>query len=420
MKDTELFTQLLGIHQPWYITRVEFTKEENRVDIFIDHAENLEFPCPECGIYCSVYDHTKERELRHLNVFQMETYIHVRFPRVECKQHGVRQIVSDLVEGSSTMTFAFESHVLDLAQECSIEGITRLVGGCSWHACWRAFERAVERGRSRKARKIPERLSVDEKSFAKGHKYETIVVDSVRSSVEFVCDDREQESLEAYYKQFESDDLGKVKSITMDMWDPYIAATKVYIPEAAKKIVFDRFHVMKHVNNAVDKVRKEEHKDLQAAHDDSLKGTKHLWLWAHERIPAFRLEEFTRLRSQDLKTGHAWAIKENIRQLWNYVYEKCMRQYFAKWYWWATHSRLEPMIGAAKTLKVHLDNIVTYAHHHVTNAICESLNSKIEKVKRMACGYRNREHYRIAIYFHCGGLDLYPRTSANGVQILTA
>jgi transposase len=89
-----------------------------------------------------------------------------------------------------------------------------------------------------------------------------------------------------------------------------------------------------------------------------------------------------------------------------------MRKFFKRWYFWATHSRLKPMIVAAKTLKAHIDNIVTYAKHRITNALGEAINAKIEKVKRMACGYRNRKNYRTAIYFHCGGLDLFPRPPA--------
>ena len=99
---------------------------------------------------------------------------------------------------------------------------------------------------------------------------------------------------------------------------------------------------------------------------------------------------------------------ENIRHLWDYRYEAHMRRYFKRWYFWATYSRLAPVIKAANTLKTHLDNIVTYARHRITNALGESINSKIEKIKRLACGFRNRSHYRTAIYFHCGGLSLFP------------
>jgi transposase len=309
------------------------------------------------------------------------------------------------------MTFAFESYVIRLAQECSIESVKRLCG-LSWERGWNALERAVSRGRSRKVHRIPARIGVDEKSIAKGHRYESLVYDLDGGTVEYVCDDRGQESLESYYRQFSQEERAGVKAVAMDMWDPYIAATRAYIPEAEKKIVFDRFHVMRQVLEAVDKVRKHEHKELLERGEQVLKGTKYLWLWSEENIPFWRREEFDSIRAKDLRICRAWAIKENLRHLWDYHYEAHMRKYFKRWYFWATHSRLAPVKKAAKTLKVHLDNIVTYARHRITNALGESINAKIEKVKRLACGFRNRAHYRTAIYFHCGGLDLFPKPPA--------
>lgn len=199
----------------------------------------------------------------------------------------------------------------------------------------------------------------------------------------------------------------------MDMWDPYIAATRANVPDAEKKIVFDRFHVMKHVLAAVDEVRKNEHRALADAGEETLKGTKYLWLWSRENIPQWRQEEFEALRAKDLKVCRAWAIKENLRHLWEYRYAASMRKYFNRWYFWATHSRLAPIKKVAKTVKAHINNIVTYARHRITNALGEAINGKIEKIKRMACGFRNRSHYRTAIYFHCGGLDLFPKPPAN-------
>jgi transposase len=105
-------------------------------------------------------------------------------------------------------------------------------------------------------------------------------------------------------------------------------------------------------------------------------------------------------------------MKESLRGFWDYVYPKCAAKYFQAWYFWAAHSRLAPIIAAAKILKRHLPNLLTYFTHWITNATAEGINSKIQTIKLMACGYRNREHYRTAIYFHCGGLDLYPRPAA--------
>jgi transposase len=408
MDEKALFTKILGIHLPWYVKEVVVNEKDKRVDIYIDHERDIQVRCPECERFYGMYDHGPERVYRHLDTCQMATFIHVRPPRVNCPVHGVKQIDSEFGENGSDMTFAFESYVIGLAQECSIEAVKRICR-LSWDRGWAALERAVGRGRSRKVHRIPARIGVDEKSIAKGHRYESLVYDLDGGTVEYVGDDRRQESLESYYRQFSKEELSGVEAVAMDMWDPFIAATKAYVPEAEKKIVFDRFHVMRQVLEAVDKVRKNEHKQLSESGEQVLKGTKYLWLWSEENIPLWRREEFDSIRAKDLQICRAWAIKENLRHLWDYRYEAHMRKYFKRWYFWATHSRLVPIRKAAKTLKVHLDNIVTYARHRITNALGEGINAKIEKVKRLACGFRNRSHYRTAIYFHCGGLDLFPK-----------
>ncbi len=411
MDEKVFYTKILGIKLPWFVKQVIMDEATQRIDIYMEHEKDIRVRCPECGAFYGMYDHAPERVYRHLNTCQMETYIHVRPPRVNCPTHGVKQIESAVGENGSDMSHAFESLVIRVAQECSIEGTARLCG-LSWDKGWNALERAVNRGRGRKVHRIPSRIGVDEKSIAKGHKYESLVYDLDAGTVEFVWDDRGQESLESYYRQFSKEELSDVKAVAMDMWDPYIAATKAYVPGAERKIVFDRFHVMKHVLAAVDEVRKSEHRELSECGEQTLKGTRYLWLWSEENIPSWRRGEFEALRAKDLQICRAWAIKENLRHLWEYRYEAHMRNYFKRWYFWATHSRLEPIKKAAKTVKSHIDNIVTYARHRITNALGEAINGKIEKVKRMACGFRNRSHYRTAIYFHCGGLDLFPKPPA--------
>jgi transposase len=408
MDENLLFAKLLSLRAPWFVKKVAISEKEQRVDIVVDHEPGIRVRCPVCDKYYGTYDHSPERVFRHLDTMQMQTYIHVRLPRVNCPEHGVKQIDPQFGENGSEMTFAFESLVIRVAQECSIEATSRLCG-LGWEQCWNALDRAVKRGHRRKIHRIPKRIGVDEKSFARGHKYETLVYDLDAGTVEYVGDDRGQQSLEQYYSQFSIEERSKVTAIAMDMWDPFIAATKKYVPQASHKIVFDRFHIMRHVLAAVDKVRKMEHRALHEAGNDILKGTKYLWLWSQENIPVWRKEQFDFLRSRDLKVCRAWGIKENLRHMWNYEEAADMRGYFQRWYFWATHSRLEPIKKAAKTLKGHLENIVTFAEHRITNALAEGINTKIEKIKRMACGFRNRSHYRIAIYFHCGGLDLFPK-----------
>ena len=282
MDEKTFYTKILGIKLPWFVKQVIMNESAQRIDIYVDHERDIRVRCPECGEFYGMYDHAPERIYRHLNTCQMETYIHVRPPRVNCPTHGVKQIESEVGENGSDMTHAFENLVIRVAQECSIEATARLCG-LSWDKGWNALERAVNRGRGRKEHRIPSRIGVDEKSIAKGHKYESLVYDLDAGTVEFVWDDRGQESLESYYRQFSKEELSGVKAVAMDMWDPYIAATKAYVPDAEKKIVFDRFHVMKHVLAAVDGVRRNEHHELSECGEQTLKGTRYLWLWNEER-----------------------------------------------------------------------------------------------------------------------------------------
>ncbi|MDC8449190.1 MAG: transposase [Nitrospira sp.] len=189
---------------------------------------------------------------------------------------------------------------------------------------------------------------------------------------------------------------------------PYIQATRAQVPHADKKIVFDRFHVMGHVGKAVDTVRKQEPRALRASGDETLKGRTYLWLYSREHVPERRRDEFAALMRQELKVGRAWALKEALRRLWPSVYPASGWKCWKRWYFWALHRRLESMRKAAETIRRPIANLVTYYQHPVTNATREGLNSQIQKIKSMACGFRNIEHFKPAIYFHWGGLDLSP------------
>jgi transposase len=192
------------------------------------------------------------------------------------------------------------------------------------------------------------------------------------------------------------------------MWAPYFESGAD--PRPASKIVFDRFHIMGHVGDAVDRVRKAEHRALRAAGDETLTGTKYLWLYGAERMPEQHQDRFLALQALELKTARAWVIKETLRHLWSYQREGWARRHWTAWYFWATHSRLQPVIEAARLIQRHLPNVMTYFTHRITNAVSEGLDSKIQTIKKRAYGFRNREHFKTAIYFHCCGLDLYPVT----------
>jgi transposase len=402
-----LYAALLQLPRPWRVREVRLDRAVERVDVWLEHGPGVKWPCPECGEAASVYDHAEERVWRHLDTCECQTFLHARLPRVDCAAHGIRQVRAPWAPPSSQFTASFQGRIIDTLKECDVTGATRLTG-TTWDEAWGVMEKAVARGLARRERRVPRFLSIDEKSFARRHRYETLVCDRERGTVEYVAEDRRQESLEAYYRQFSVEELAGIEALAMDMWDPYVAATRAYVPDAPEKIVFDRFHVVRLVTQAVDAVRRQEHKRLRKTGDDRLAGTKHLWLANEENIPDWRRAEFAAIKNANLKTSRAWALKESLRSFWDYRYPKRAADYFRRWYFWATHSRLSPMIRAAKTLQRHLPNLLTYFRHRISNATAEGLNSKIQMVKEMACGFRNRDHYKMAIYFHCGGLNLYP------------
>ena len=194
----------------------------------------------------------------------------------------------------------------------------------------------------------------------------------------------------------------------MDMWEPYVQSVLAHVPDGRTKIVFDKYHIMSHMGTAVDTVRKREHRVLRDEGNDVLAGSKYVWLYAGPNVPEQHQTRLLGLLERPLKTARAWAIKETLRDFWQYRRVGWARVFWKHWYFWATHSRLAPVIKVAKMLKRHLPNVLSYFTHRITNAVSEGLNSKIQTIKKRAYGFRNLEHFKTAIYFHCGGLQLYP------------
>jgi transposase len=410
MQDTKLFETILGLQAPWHIARVALDTSGERVDLWVEHAADAAWACPACQQPCPGHDHAEERVWRHLDTCQYQTFLHARVPRVDCPTHGVRQVGVPWAAPRSRFTLLLERLIIDLITQCStVTGACR-IARVTWDEAWGVMDRAVTRGLQRRTAAPRRYLGVDEKAFRKGQRYHTIVCDLETATVQYVAADRTAASLQGYYTQLTAEQREALQAVAMDMWPAYIRATVEGLPQGDTKIVFDRFHIMREMTRAVDTVRKQEHRTLLRAHGTSpLTGTKYLWLYGEERLPAERTDAFAALQTQHLKVGRAWAIKELLRDLWTYRQGAAVRRFFARWYGWAIRSRLEPVKQVARMLHRHLDGVLRYVKHPITNGVAEGLNSKIMSIKRKAGGFRNAEHFTTAIYFHCGGLDLYPR-----------
>jgi transposase len=408
MRDVELYRALLGLTAPWTVAGVDVDLKGQQVVVRVDVGAGP-YPCPECGVPGPRYD-SKPRRWRHLDTMQFTTWIDADVPRMQCGTHGVKQVRVPWAEPGSQFTALFERLAIDLLRECSITGAVRLLR-ISWDEGWGIKGRAVKRGLARRTPQIGARLGIDEKAIAKRHRYLTVVADLEQSRVLYLADDRKQESLDSFWTTLTPAQRDGISAVAMDMWEPYVQSTRTHLPGAEDKIVFDKFHVVKHLHDAVDQVRRGEHRTLKRAGDARLTGSKYLWLRRPEHMTEAQRATFRALQREDLKVGRAWALKEQFRTFWEYRYRGAARTFFSRWYWRATHSRLKPMAAVAKLIQRHLPNLLTYLRHRLTNAGLEGVNAVIQWVKKTARGFRNAEHFKTAIYFHCGGLDLYPHES---------
>lgn len=408
MRDRDLYAQILGIRAPWSVTDVELDKAQEEVRVSLVAESGFQFTCPECAKPAPGYD-TRSRSWRHLDTCQFKTILTADVPRVQCPEHGVLQVRVPWAEPGSGFTALFERLVIDWLMETSISAVARLLN-MSWDEVNGVMERAVRRGLSRRKVEVPTRIGVDETSFQKRHEYVTVVCDLDHSRVLHVADDRRKESLDVFYQSLPREDLWKLRVVAMDMHQPYISSTQEHLLFADERIAFDKFHVAQHLGNAVDRVRRNEHRELTAQGDDRLKGTKYFWLENLATMRDDRRQRFESLRAMCTKVARAWSIRETAMQLWGYVSQAFARKAWMKWISWASRCRLEPIKRVAATIKNHLQGIVTAVVTKATNAAAESINAKIQQIKRSACGFRNRERFRNAIYFHLGGLDLYPTT----------
>lgn len=409
MHDTELYHHLLGLKEPWSVSEVKINIKDQRVDVWVQHPKGLQWGCPECGAQGPLHDHAEERVWRHLDSCQFRTFLHARPPRVVCPEHGVRQVRLAWAERRSRFTLLFERFAIEVLGNTHIQAGRRILG-ISWDEAWHLMDRAVQRGLRSKPKRIIAQLGVDEKHAGAGQDYVTIVCDLDRGSVEEVTEGNNCASLEAYFDQLTDEQLHGIEAVAMDMAGGYINAVSGRLPNGREKIVFDRFHIMKLMNEAVDKVRKQEHKHLSEEDNPMLTGTKFLWLYGQERLPSRHWDWFASLRTAGLKTARAWAIKEMLRHLWEYKSRAWAEKYWKRWYFWATHSRLEPVKKIAYTLKSFLYGVLNYCKHRITNAMTEGINSKIETIWKSACGFRNKHRFRTVILFHLGGLKLYSPT----------
>ena len=306
----------------------------------------------------------------------------------------------------SRFTLLFERFAIDvLLSAKSITDAVKILR-LSWFQIHEIQDRAVKRGLARRKQEIIEHAGIDEKSFLKGHSYASILTDLNQGRVLEVVPERTEGAAESLLRSLPNAQITRIEAVAMDMWPAFMNACRTVVPNA--EIVHDKYHIASYLGKAVDLVRRKENRALIKNSDNTLKNTKYLWLANPASWDKKTKNTFRNLALDELKVGRAWSIKESFRHFWNFRYQGAAKNFFKSWYFWATHSKLKPVIEAAKTIKRHLQGILAYLKYQITNAVTEGLNSKIQSIKSNARGFKNFQNYRIAILFNCGKLSLHP------------
>ena len=407
MNDRELYQRILGLVAPWEVTDIRLSFADRSVTVVVGHGAGRPMACSVCGVFGGVYDH-RSRSWRHLDTCQLQTVIEASVPRVHCPEHGVLQVRVPWAEEGSGFTALFECMVIAWLHEANISAVSDLVG-LTWDEVDGIQQRAVDRGLARRQTKPVAHVAIDETSFQKRHEYVSVITDRERGVVLEVLEDRTKEHLSSWLILQGTSQLCAIKSVSMDMWPAFINAFLEQVPEAKNKICFDRYHIASYFGDAVRKVRNQEHKAFM--HKDgisALKGTLYDWLRTSAKTDNRSRRSFMELTRQTLKTARAWAIKEQAGKLWQFCSRTWAEKGWKHLLQWIGRCRMEPVQKVGRMVKKHLWGILNAVVLGATNAISESINAKIQKVKNMACGFRNRQRFRRAIFFHLGGLDLMP------------
>jgi transposase len=399
------FKGLLGLDDPWKVVSVMRNEEQGEVALELEHPKGQKVECPDCGALCSKADHTHTRGWRHLDTMQYVTILRARVPRSNCTECGVKTTRVPWSDRFTRMTRMMEDHLVDILMSASSISAACELAGIDWSTAHRLMERAVERGLQRRESSTPLKLAgMDEKSFGRGHSYVTILNDLERACVIEVVRDRTREAAKEAWASVSEPARMEVEAVAMDMWPAYQGAAEAMVPNA--DVVFDRYHLSSHLNNAVDKVRREEGKVFRAEGDERLTSTRYLWLTNPENLSEKKADDLAKLCHQRMKTARAWAIKEAFVEFWFQLGPLSANAYFQEWYQWAIRSQLAPVKKVARMIKSHIGNLLTYFKHWITNAVSEGLNSRIQSLKSAARGFKRFENYRTRILFFCGGLDL--------------
>lgn len=402
------FAVSLQIKEPWKLMHIDFDEEEDAWHLFIDFERGALFSCPHCGAMCTAHD-TEMKKWRHLDFWTWKTYMHARVPRTGCDAcKRVTLVPVPWSRSTSHFTLLFDAWAMRLMAEMPVNAAARELREHDTRM-WRIFHHYVEKAMAELDLTAVKRIAIDETSSRRGHRYITLFVDADAKTVLFATEGKGMDTLGRFKELLAAKgaDAQQIQEVCCDMSPAFIRGIQDYFPDA--EITFDKFHVMKLVNEAVDEVRIAEQKRTP-----ELKHTKYIWLKNESNLKAEQKETLARLKDTNLQTGRAYRLKLAMQDFWQTPHILA-DVYLREWIGWAMRSQLTPMVSLAKTIKQHEEGILRWFHNKMTNGLLEGINGLVQAAKRRARGYRNVENLIAMVYMTANKLRM-PTLGARRAQ----
>ncbi len=401
MNSKEIFSIALGLEHPWYISSITFDKENSQLDIHLSFERGHKFESMDGELY-TAHD-TVERKWQHLNFFQHHCYLHAKVPRVKQSDGKIKTQPVPWARPQSGFTLLFEAFsMLLIENEMPINKAAEVLSVYP-KRLWTIFNYWISLAHTSDEIGELKQVGFDETSTKKGHQYVTTTVDLQERRVLYVAEGKSASSIEesVAYLEEKQVDIKKIEDVCIDMSRSFISGCNAHLPNAS--ITFDKFHVVKEVNKAMDELRKLERKG-----NELLKGHKYTLL--KSRLTPKLQEERDILLEYYPKLGEGYRLKELFKDFWEIEDKEEAEGYLSFWCDLAEESGIQPFIKVSKTIKAHWSGIINYIQSRINNGILEGLNSKIQLAKKRARGFRNTQNFINMIYFICGKLKFdYPR-----------
>lgn len=358
--------------------------------------------CGRCGHPGKYRDTRPERKFRHVPLWGIPVLLFYSPRRVLCRHcRGIYVESIPWAAGKRRLTKAFACYLATWARLLPWLEVARLFR-CSWGTVAAAVDFVVTYGLENRDLAGITHIGIDELSRRKGHQYLTNVYDLKAKRLIWSGEGRSEETLREFFDFFGEQRAKQLRGICCDIWMPYINVIEEKAPNAI--LVFDKFHIIRHLMDAVDQVRRDEVHEKGKQHKELIKRTRYLWLKNPWNLTDKQKARLGALEKLNLKINRAYLLKEAFRDFWSYSKPAWAAKYMQKWFWWATHSRLKPMRDFAWFLRRNEENILSYFTLPIDNGSVEGLNNKAKVVSHRAYGFRSAKTYILNLYHCLGGL----------------